>query len=91
LKVLICQPRLAGRRDRGYSVDDYLRVVREHVGANIFDFVLINQPSHLPTGGQTQVIFRTEDSTKHPEVRFIAADVVNVRIRHTTTPTSWRA
>jgi len=34
----------------------------------------------MPTGGQSQVIFRPEDSTKHPEVRFIGADVVNVRV-----------
>ena len=26
------------------------------------------------------MIFRPEDSTKHPEVRFIGADVVNVRV-----------
>jgi len=81
LKVLICNLASQAGETEGYSVDDYLRVVREHVGANIFDFVLINSNhSHQPTGGQTQVIFRTEDSTKHPEVRFIAADVVNVRI-----------
>ncbi len=81
LKVLICNLASQAGETDGYSVDDYLRVVNEHVGANIFDFVLINSNhSHQPTGGQTQVIFRTEDSTKHPEVRFIAADVVNVRV-----------
>ncbi len=81
LKVLICNLASQAGETEGYSVDDYLRVVREHVGANLFDFVLINSNhSHQPTGGQTQVMFRTEDSTKHPEVRFIAADVVNVRL-----------
>jgi hypothetical protein len=34
----------------------------------------------MPTGGQSQVIFKAEDSTANPEVRFIPADVVNVRI-----------
>src|SRR5258706_2005566 len=81
LKVLICNLASQAGETEGYSVDDYLRVVREHVGANIFDFVLLNSNhSHLPTGGQTQVIFRTEDSTMHPEARFIASDAVNVRI-----------
>ena len=65
----------------GYGVDDYPRVVRDHVGTRLFDFVLVNSNhSHVPTGGQTQVIFSPEDATRNPDVRFIAADVVNVRI-----------
>jgi uncharacterized cofD-like protein len=81
LKIYICN--LAAQRGEtdGYDVDDYLRVIREHVGSNLFDFVLVNTNySHQPTGGQSQVIYRTEDTTKHPEVRFIGADVVNVRV-----------
>src|SRR6266581_3951948 len=81
LKVYICNLASQEGETEGYDVDDYLRVLHEHVGSNIFDFVLVNSNnSHLPTGGQSQVIFRPEDSTIHPEVRFIAADVVNVRI-----------
>ena len=65
----------------GYKVDDYLRVVSEHVGGNLFDFVLVNSNNaHTPTGGQAPVVFRPVDSARHPEVRFIASDVVNVRI-----------
>jgi uncharacterized cofD-like protein len=81
LKVLICNLASQKGETEGYCVDDYLRVIREHVGSNIFDFVLVNSNhSHQPTGGQSQVIFRSEDATKHPEVRFIPADVVNVRL-----------
>lgn len=81
LKVYICNLASQEGETEGYDVDDYLRVLHEHIGANIFDFVLVNSNnSHLPTGGQSQVIFRPEDSTRHPEVRFIGADVVNVRI-----------
>jgi uncharacterized cofD-like protein len=81
LKVLICNLASQKGETEGYCVDDYLRVIREHVGSNIFDFVLVNSNhSHLPTGGQSQVIFMSEDATKHPEVRFIPADVVNVRL-----------
>jgi hypothetical protein len=51
------------------------------VGSNLFDFVLVNSNhAHTPTGGQSQVIFRAQDSSAHPEVRFIGADVVNVRV-----------
>jgi uncharacterized cofD-like protein len=81
LKVLICNLASQKGETEGYCVDDYLRVIREHVGSNIFDFVLVNSNhSHTPTGGQSQVIFTSEDATKHPEVRFIPADVVNVRL-----------
>ena len=81
LKLYICN--LAEQRGETdfYSVDDYLRVIREHVGANLFDFVLVNSNTqHTPTGGQQQVIFRPTDETRHPEVRFIPSDVVNVRV-----------
>ena len=81
LKVYICNLASQNGETEGYTVDDYLRVIREHVGANLFDFVVVNSNhSHLPTGGQTQVIFRASDSSIHPEVRFIATDVVNTRI-----------
>jgi uncharacterized cofD-like protein len=81
LKVYICNLASQEGETEGYDVDDYLRVLHEHIGANIFDFVLVNSNNtHMPTGGQSQVIFRPEDSTLHPEVRFIGADVVNVRI-----------
>src|ERR1700687_4278959 len=81
LKVYICNLAAQNGETEGYGVDDYLRVIREHVGANLFDFVLVNSNvSHTPTGGQSQVIFRPADSNKHPEVRFIAADVVNVKL-----------
>ncbi len=81
LKVLVCNLAAQKGETDGYDVDDYLRVIREHVGSNLFDFVLVNSNhSHMPTGGQAQVIFKSEDASSHPEVRFIAADVVNVRL-----------
>ena len=67
LKVYICNLASQHGETDGYDVDDYLRVIHEHVGANIFDFVLVNSNnSHTPTGGQSQVIFRPEDSTQAP-------------------------
>jgi uncharacterized cofD-like protein len=81
LKVYICNLAAQNGETEGYDVDDYLRVIVEHVGSNLFDFVLVNSNhSHIPTGGQSQVIYSTADSTRHPEVRFIPADVVNVRL-----------
>jgi len=81
LKVLVCNLASQKGETDGYGVADYLRVIREHVGSNLFDFVLVNSNhSHMPTGGQAQVIFKSEDAANHAEVRFIAADVVNVRL-----------
>jgi uncharacterized cofD-like protein len=81
LKVYICNLAAQSGETDGYGVDDYLRVIQEHVGANLFDFVLVNSNlAHTPTGGQSQVVFRTVDSNSHPEVRFIAADVVNAKL-----------
>jgi uncharacterized cofD-like protein len=81
LKLYICNLAEQRGETEQYGVDDYLRVIREHVGADLFDFVLVNSnTAHAPTGGQAPVIFRPTDTTRHPEVRFIPADVVNVRI-----------
>ena len=81
LKLYICNLAAQPGETDGYEVDDYLRVIREHVGADIFDFVLVNSnTAHTPTGGQAPVIFRPVDTARHPEVRFISSDVVNVRI-----------
>ena len=81
LKVYICNLAAQSGETEGYAVDDYLRVIREHIGGNLFDFVLVNSNlAHPPTGGQSPVIFKPIDITTHPEVRFIAADVVNVRV-----------
>src|SRR5205085_1474543 len=81
LKLYICNLAAQPGETEGYGIDDYLRVIREHVGANLFDFVLVNSNNaHPPTGGQAPVIFRPVDITRHPEVRFIATDVVNVKV-----------
>ena len=80
LKVYICNLAAQPGETDGYGVQDYLRVIRQHVGANLFDFVLVNSNNAFPpTGGQSAVVFRPNDVARHPEVRFIAADVVNVR------------
>jgi uncharacterized cofD-like protein len=80
LKLYICNLAAQPGETDGYGVQDYLRVLHDHVGANLFDFVLVNSnTAHAPTGGQAAVVFRPGDITRHPEVRFIASDVVNVR------------
>jgi uncharacterized cofD-like protein len=80
LKLYICNLAAQPGETDGYGVQDYLRVIQEHVGANLFDFVLVNSnTAHAPTGGQAAVVFRPADITRNPDVRFIASDVVNVQ------------
>ncbi len=81
IKLLVCNLASQKGETDGYGVDDYLRVIHDHVSTSLFDFVLVNSNhSHMPTGGQSQVVFKPEDANKNPDVRFIAADVVNPRI-----------
>ena len=81
LKLLVVNLASQKGETDGYGVNDYLRVIRDHVGGRLFDFVLVNSNhAHMPTGGQTQVIFTPSDATQNSDIRFIAADVVNVRI-----------
>ncbi|TMC12893.1 MAG: YvcK family protein [Chloroflexi bacterium] len=82
LKVFVCNVAEQPGETPDYSVDDYLRVIRDHTGSDLFDFAIVNSNlEHMPTGGQSQVVFHEpEVQRKHPTTRFIAADVVNVRI-----------
>jgi len=82
LKVFVCNVASQHGETDNYNVSDYVRVLREHTGEDLYDFAIVNSNlSHLPTGGQSQVIFDYQVIQRHsPEIRFIAADVVNVRI-----------
>jgi uncharacterized cofD-like protein len=82
LKVFVCNVASQHGETDDYNVLDYLRVLREHTCEDLFDFALVNSNlSHLPTGGQSQVMFDAPQVQREfPSIRFVAADVVNVRI-----------
>jgi uncharacterized cofD-like protein len=82
LKVFVCNVASQHGETDDYGVGDYLRVMHEHTGTQLFDFAVVNSNlSHLPTGGQSQVVFHVDQVQRdHPGIRFISADVVNVRI-----------
>ena len=89
LKVFVCNVASQHGETDNYNVSDYLRVLREHTGEDLFDFAVVNSNlSHTPTGGQSQVVFDIEEVQRlSPQIRFIAADVVNVRIPSHHDPT----
>jgi uncharacterized cofD-like protein len=82
LKVFVCNVASQHGETDDYNVSDYLHVLHDHVGENLFDFVLVNSNlNRLPTGGQTQVMFDYQEATRvSPRTRFIAGDLVNIRI-----------
>lgn len=82
LKVFVCNVASQFGETDDYNMSDYLRVLRAHTGEDLFDFAVVNSNlAHLPTGGQSQVLFDLKQiQREHPQTRFIAADVVNVRI-----------
>jgi uncharacterized cofD-like protein len=82
LKVFICNVASQHGETDGYNVSDYLRVLHDHTGGLFFDFAIVNSNlSHVPTGGQSQVIFDFQEVQRHfPQIRVVSADVVNARI-----------
>jgi uncharacterized cofD-like protein len=82
LKVFVCNVASQHGETDDYNVSDYLRVLREHTGEDLFDFAVVNSNlSHTPTGGQSQVMFDYQVVQREfPDLRFVAGDVVNVRI-----------
>jgi uncharacterized cofD-like protein len=81
LKVFVCNVAEQPGETPDYSVNDYLNAIREHTGSDLFDFAVVNTNlAHLPTGGQSQVVFDEHVQRDHPQTRFITSDVVNVRI-----------
>jgi uncharacterized cofD-like protein len=82
LKVFVCNVAEQPGETDDYNVGDYLNAIRDHTGADLFDFAVVNSNlSHMPTRGQSQLVFDAREVQRdHPQTRYIAADVVNVRI-----------
>ena len=79
LKVFVCNVASQHGETDGFLVSDYLTVLEDHIGANIFDFVICNSNlNHSPTGGQTKVVF--DKGAAQRDLRFILTDVVNTKI-----------
>src|SRR6266566_1085204 len=58
LKVFVCNVASQHGETDDYNVSDYLKVLKEHTGEDLFDFAVVNSNlNHTPTGGQSQVIF----------------------------------
>ncbi|TMD04728.1 MAG: YvcK family protein [Chloroflexi bacterium] len=82
LKVFVCNVASEKGETDNFGVSDFLRVLEDHVGSNIFDFVIVNSNhNYTPTGGQSKVLFDMQRMTLGREgPHFILTDVVNRRI-----------
>ena len=81
LKVFICNVASENGETDNFNVSDFLRVMEEHVGTNLFDFVIVNSNySHTPTGGQSKVMFDPPKAVVGRDMHFILVDVVNQRV-----------
>lgn len=80
LKVFVCNVAGQHGETEGFTVADYLEVIRSHVGCDLFDYVVVNSNfTHTPTGGQSLVRFDPESVRSNP-ARFLLADVVNHQV-----------
>ncbi len=77
LKVFICNVASENGETDNFKVSDFMKVVEDHVGTNIFDFALVNSNyAYTPTGGQSKVVFDANAPVGR-DLHFILADVVN--------------
>jgi uncharacterized cofD-like protein len=80
LKIFICNVASENGETDDFKVSDFLRVLEDHVGTNIFDFAIVNSNyAHTPTGGQSKVMFDPEAPVGR-DMHFILADVVNQKV-----------
>ena len=77
LKVFICNVASENGETDNFKVSDFMKVLEDHVGTNIFDFALVNSNyTYTPTGGQSKVVFDSNAPVGR-DLHFILADVVN--------------
>ena len=80
LKVFICNVASENGETDNFKVSDFMKVLEDHVGTNIFDYAIVNSNyAYTPTGGQSKVVFDSEAPAGR-DLHFILADVVNQKV-----------
>jgi uncharacterized cofD-like protein len=77
IKVFVCNVANQPGETDGFSVGDHLRVIEEHVGANLFDFVVVNSNQAGSHNGHQRVKFDHGAPALRPDVRFQLANVID--------------
>ncbi len=85
VKVYVCNVASQPGETTGYTVSEHLAAIEEHVGGNMFDYVVVNSnfaptlPGSAREAGVTRIVFDRDRCTTRP-VHFVLADVVNARV-----------
>jgi uncharacterized cofD-like protein len=85
IKVYVCNVATQRGETAGYSVADHLDVLEQHVGGDLFDYVLVNSnlnyglPPSAQAAGARHVTFDRQRVLEHG-VRIVMADVVSERV-----------
>jgi uncharacterized cofD-like protein len=86
VKVYVCNVATQPGETSGFTVSRHLDVIEDHVGGNLFDYVIVNSnqshplpQSALDEGTISRVTFDRERAARKP-VHYILADVVDPRV-----------
>ena len=82
VKVYVCNVASQPGETVGYTVSEHLTAIEEHVGGNIFDYVIVNSnlspalPASAQAVGTSRILFDRAEAARKP-VHYILADVVS--------------
>ncbi len=85
VKVYICNVAGQPGETAGFTVSEHLAAIEDHIGGNIFDYVIVNSnltpplPPSARDAGVARVTFDRAKCSTRP-VHFILADVVNEKL-----------
>ena len=85
VKVYVCNVASQPGETNGFSVEEHLDAIQDHVGANLFDYVIVNNnvgpplPPSAAVAGVARVTFDRAAAEQRPQ-RFVLADVVSATI-----------
>ena len=82
VKVYVCNVASQLGETMGYTVSEHLSAIEDHVGGNLFDYVIVNSnmspalPASAQAAGTSRILFDRDEASKKP-VHYILADVVS--------------
>ncbi|MFN2451074.1 MAG: uridine diphosphate-N-acetylglucosamine-binding protein YvcK [Candidatus Dormibacteria bacterium] len=85
VKVYVCNVASQPGETNGFSVEEHLDAIENHVGSNLFDYVIVNNnvapalPASATVAGAARVTFDRATAEHRPQ-RFVLADVVSATI-----------
>ena len=85
VKVYVCNVASQPGETHGYTVSEHLAAIEDHVGGNMFDYVIVNSnlspalPRSAQAAGTSRIVFDRDEASKK-QVHYILADVVSPAI-----------